>query len=304
MAGFRGGQRGLDRLQVAHFADEDHIGILAQRALERLAEAHRVDADLALVDDRSLVAHEELDRVLDRHDVAGLVRIDVIDHRRQRRRLTGTGRPGDENQAALLAGDLLQHLGQEQLLDRGDLEGNDAEHDADGATLLEDVHAEAAQTRNAVRQVELVLRLELLLLVIVHDAERHPRDLLGRKAARVLERHQVAVDAEHRRQASLEVDIGGAAAQRHLQDLVQLHRPSHLVNRRTTIAAAQRTPKVPSAGETCAVVRRRPPVAHPRAALRRAPIRRTGSIRRTRRAAPPRRAQCRRRAGTACSTGW
>jgi hypothetical protein len=67
------GQRGLDRLVVAHLADEDDVGILAERAAERLGERLGVDLDLALVDDRFLVAVEKLDRVLDRDDVLGAV---------------------------------------------------------------------------------------------------------------------------------------------------------------------------------------------------------------------------------------
>ena len=61
---------GLDRLQVAHFADEDDVGIFTQRVLERVCEALRVGADLALVDDAALVRVDELDRIFDRDDVA------------------------------------------------------------------------------------------------------------------------------------------------------------------------------------------------------------------------------------------
>jgi hypothetical protein len=38
VAGLGGEQRRLDRLEVAHFADEDDVGILAQRAAQRLRE--------------------------------------------------------------------------------------------------------------------------------------------------------------------------------------------------------------------------------------------------------------------------
>ena len=71
VAGLGGGQRGRDRLEVAHLAEEDHVGVLAQRAAERVGEARRVLADLALVDDAALVMVQELDRVLDRDDVIG-----------------------------------------------------------------------------------------------------------------------------------------------------------------------------------------------------------------------------------------
>ena len=69
VAGLGRGDRGADRLEVAHLADEDHVGVLAQRRLQRVAEAGRVGAELALVDDALLVRVEELDRILDRHDV-------------------------------------------------------------------------------------------------------------------------------------------------------------------------------------------------------------------------------------------
>ena len=69
VAGFGGEQAGLDRLEVAHLADQDDVGILPQRAAQRLRERPRVDRHLALVDDRLAVAVQELDRILDRHHV-------------------------------------------------------------------------------------------------------------------------------------------------------------------------------------------------------------------------------------------
>ena len=69
VAGFGREQAGLDRLEVAHLADEDDVGILPQGAAQRLRERARVDRHLALVDDRLAVAVEELDRILDRHHV-------------------------------------------------------------------------------------------------------------------------------------------------------------------------------------------------------------------------------------------
>ena len=69
VAGLGRGQRGRDRLEVAHLADEDHVGVLAQRGLQAEREALRVGAELALVDDALLVLVQELDRVLDREDV-------------------------------------------------------------------------------------------------------------------------------------------------------------------------------------------------------------------------------------------
>src|SRR3954453_12647984 len=48
----KGGRHGLE---VAHLADEDHVGVLTERGLQRVREAVRVRAQLALVDDAVLV---------------------------------------------------------------------------------------------------------------------------------------------------------------------------------------------------------------------------------------------------------
>ena len=44
VAGLGGGQRQRDGLQVAHFADQDDVGILAQRAAQRGGEGRRCAA--------------------------------------------------------------------------------------------------------------------------------------------------------------------------------------------------------------------------------------------------------------------
>ena len=38
VAGLGGGERGRDRLEVAHLADEDHVRVLAERSLQRFAK--------------------------------------------------------------------------------------------------------------------------------------------------------------------------------------------------------------------------------------------------------------------------
>ena len=93
-------ERGGDGLEVAHLTDEDDVGVLAQHVLERRRERVRVLADLALVDERALVRVQELDRVLDGHDVHGALAVHDVDERSQRRRLARTGRARDEHEAA------------------------------------------------------------------------------------------------------------------------------------------------------------------------------------------------------------
>ncbi len=104
VARLRGPDRRLHGLEVAHLADEDHVRVLTQHAAQGLGEARHVDADLALVHDRLLVVVVVLDRVLDRDDVAVEVRVDVVDHRRERGRLARAGRARSRGTARGAAG--------------------------------------------------------------------------------------------------------------------------------------------------------------------------------------------------------
>jgi len=177
--GLGGRQRGRDRLEVAHLAEEDHVGVLAKRRAQRLAEARRVRPDLTLVDDAALVLVEKLDRVLDRDDVIGPLAVDLVDHRRERRRLAGAGGPGDEHEAARQLRQLAEAVGQAEILERLQLVGDDAEHRRERLALHEHVDAEAGEAGDPVREVELVVELEALLLIRRQDPVEERPDRVG-----------------------------------------------------------------------------------------------------------------------------
>ena len=105
----------FDRLEVAHLADEHDVRVLAQRRAQRVREAVGVAVHLALVDQAVLVRVEVLDRILDREDVVVPLGVDLVEHRRQRRRLAAAGRPGDEHEAARPLGQRREHRRQPEL---------------------------------------------------------------------------------------------------------------------------------------------------------------------------------------------
>ena len=154
VAGFGGQQRCLDRLEVAHFADEDDVGVLPQRAAQRVRERAGVDRHLALVHDRPAVAMKELDGILDRHHVRAARSVDVVDHRGQRRALAAARRAGHQHESALFFGDPAKHRRQQQVVDRQDSRGDDAKHHAHRAALLKHVDAKSSEAADAVRQVD------------------------------------------------------------------------------------------------------------------------------------------------------
>src|SRR6185503_3258184 len=111
VARLRDRQRCLDRLEVAHFADEHDVGVLPQRILQRGLEAEGVRTHFALVDDARLVAMDELDGVFYRDDVTLELFVHLVDHRGQRRALARAGWAGDEDQSPRAVGQLGDDLG-------------------------------------------------------------------------------------------------------------------------------------------------------------------------------------------------
>ena len=219
-----GGQQGrLDRVQVAHLADQDDVGVLAQAAAQAAGEAGDVHPDLALADRALLVLVEVLDGVLDGDDVLAAEGVDVVDHGRQARRLAAAGRPRDQDEAPLVEGDLLQDLGQEQLADGLDLEGDDAQGDGQGAALVVDAAAEPAEPGQAVGQVDVEVLLQPLPLELGHHLVGQLLAVGGGQPGIAGQRRQRPVDADHGVVAGLEVEVRGVPFDRDLQEFIDDH---------------------------------------------------------------------------------
>src|SRR5215472_5572156 len=130
VTGLGGRERQADGLEIAHFADQDDVGVLAQRRAQRLAEAERVAMHLALIDQAALGFVHELDRVLDGDDVIGTVVVAVVHHAGERGRLAGAGRTGDQHQPARQHAQVAEDLGSRQLVQALNSGGNVAKYRA------------------------------------------------------------------------------------------------------------------------------------------------------------------------------
>ncbi len=182
-------------LAVADFADENHVGRLAQRVLERQMPAVAIDADLAVRDDAPLVRMHVLDGILDRDDVAAGLLVPVSDHRGQRRRLARTRAADQNHEAALRQHDFLQHRRQFQFFEGRNLRVDGSEHRTREALLHERADAKASDSRRRDREIAFLGRIELLGLPIVHDGAYQARALLGTQGP-VRLRSDFAVDLD------------------------------------------------------------------------------------------------------------
>ena len=107
VAGLPRRQRNLHRFRIAHLANHDDIGRLAERGAQRGWKIRRIDADFDLLDHALLMRVLVLDRIFDRDDVLRVAPVDLVDQRRHRRRLSRAGGAADEDQAVMQPGDLL-----------------------------------------------------------------------------------------------------------------------------------------------------------------------------------------------------
>jgi hypothetical protein len=119
----------------------------------------------------------ELDRILDRDDVPFPLRVDLVDHRGECRRLSGASGSGDEDQPAGFLGQPRDDGRQPQILETEDLEGDRADRHRHASALTEDVPSKARELRNGEREVEpptLMCRSEAPLEIISSSSARMP----------------------------------------------------------------------------------------------------------------------------------
>ena len=223
VAGFRRQQSSGDGFQVAHFAHQNHVRVLAQPGAERGGKVRGVNFHFALVDEALFVAVQKLDRVLDGHDVVGTRRVDPVNHGGQRSGLAAAGGSGDQHQPAFFFADLVDYGRKHQVVNGLDFGRDDPQDHAHVAALLENVHAETSQPRHAVRQVEFGCFLELLLLPVGHHAEGHRQHFLGGDAGLFRQRVEAPVDSQVGVVADLQMQVGGLALNCYTQQVVNVH---------------------------------------------------------------------------------
>ena len=208
-------------LGVPHLADQDHVGVLPQGGSERREEALGVAADLALVDRRDLVAEKDLDRVLDRHDVALPGVVEVLDHRGQGRGLARAGRAGYQDQAARLVREPSDHLGQTHLVEARPADPERPGHGRHRATLAKHVDAEPSDAGERVGEIDLAGGLEPFH-PFGRDDGRADRLHLVVGQVLTFEREQGPGLADLGRRADLEMQVRAVALDQHREPAVEL----------------------------------------------------------------------------------
>src|SRR5215216_3548764 len=136
-------------------------GSWRRTCLRALANDLVSSADLALVDQAALVGVEELDRVLDGHDVVVALPVGQVDQAGQGGRLARAGGPGDQHEPPGRAGEAAHLAGDAECLQRLDLLGDEPEDGPHRVALEGEVEPEPGLARQGVVAVQLLLALQL-----------------------------------------------------------------------------------------------------------------------------------------------
>ena len=155
--------------RVADFTDQNDVGRLPQRILERVMPRVRIDSHLAVRDQGLLRLVDEFHRIFHRNNVSRRRAIAMIDHGRQGGRFTGPGGAYDQNQPAFGHDDIFEDLGQRECRETRDLGRNRANHHPGMLLLNENIDSKPGDLRYRHREIALEFFGELVTLALVHQ---------------------------------------------------------------------------------------------------------------------------------------
>src|SRR6478752_5124293 len=112
------------------------------------------------MDERHAALVVELDRVFDRDDVRRSRVVDDVDHRRERRRLAGPRRTGEQHESTRLEREVTADLRGTELFERVDALGDESQGRRERTLLPIRVDAESSETGRVVGEVDLAVTIE------------------------------------------------------------------------------------------------------------------------------------------------
>ncbi|MCY1454407.1 hypothetical protein D9M71_714710 [compost metagenome] len=112
--------------------------------------------DFTLIDQATLAAVDNFDRVFQGNDVQRPLVVELVEQRRQRAGLATAGRPTHQDQAFTALRKNLKHIRQVELIQRGDTPRDQAKGDCRAIQLAKQVQAKAPKHRQRQGQVQFI----------------------------------------------------------------------------------------------------------------------------------------------------
>jgi hypothetical protein len=179
VAGFGGGEGGGHGLGIAHLADEDDVGILAEDGADGVGEARGVATDFDLLDDGVAVGVLVFDGIFDGDDVLATAGVDEVDERGHGGGFAGAGGAGEKDEALAALGEAGEDGREVQGFYGGDLGGKEPDAGGEGASLVVEVDAETAGGGADETEVERAAGFEFGGLVLGEEREDEGAEVFG-----------------------------------------------------------------------------------------------------------------------------
>ena len=135
--------------------------------------------------------------------------VDIVDHRCQRRRLTGSGGASNQHQAAGHHGYIAENLTHTQIFHCKNLTRNRTKYACSPAILIKCVNSKTGKPRHLEGEISFKELFVVLALFVIHDVVDQFMDLLVLHGGEV-DATNITIDTNHRRETSRQVQIGCA----------------------------------------------------------------------------------------------
>ncbi len=201
--------RGFERFTVSHFPHQHDVGVFSHRMFHRDVEVNHVLPDLTLIDQTLVGRVDEFNRVFDRQNVLVHVAVDPVEHRRNRRTLSGTRHTGQQHHPLVVLA-VVNHAGrQEQPFERRNRSFNLSSHHPNLAQLSQQVDSESPWLilcGHDFRKVGSPVLVEDVQVSLVHHRERQ-FDHLAFSDRGHFQFTQATANSKDRRTSDLQMDV-------------------------------------------------------------------------------------------------
>jgi len=199
--------RDTNRFEVAHLADQDHVGVHSEGLAQAGSEVGDVVAYLALADYALGRSVDVFDGILNRDDAARLEFVEMVYHCRQGGCFATARDARQQNQTAVNAGNGLQYRGHLEFFNRWDLHRDAAQGQSQAFLLVKGHTPKSFHVAELVGEIHTTVGLQQMAHSRRNDLGHNLLDFLS-CGLFALHAYQRAVDAKEWLAILKNVDVG------------------------------------------------------------------------------------------------
>ena len=169
MAGFRGGHRGFNRIEIPHLAEQDDIGSLPEGSHQSIYITVRIQSNLTLGDNGTVMPVQIFNRILQSNNVAVSRPVYFIDNTCQSGGFSAACGSGDKDKPFFQVCRPDDFRRDVHIFRSGYLKVNNTDDGGQGASLFHDTHAESGDSFNRTGKIVIPVGMQLIHTSVVAE---------------------------------------------------------------------------------------------------------------------------------------